>query len=66
MANSVHWYGGVTRREDGRVLEIELDIEVEGEIKKDAEEDMEEAGRRRKNEGWFEQGRSTLLSKVYC
>ena len=41
MANSVHWYGHVLRREDGHVLRI-LDFEVEG--KREAEENMEEAG----------------------
>ena len=33
MANSVHWYGNVLRREDGHVLR-ELDFEVEGQMKK--------------------------------
>ena len=30
MANSVHWYGHVLRREDGHVLRRALDFEVEG------------------------------------
>ena len=29
MANSVHWYGHVLRREDGHVLRMALDLEVE-------------------------------------
>ena len=34
MANSVHWYGHVLRREDGHILRIALDFEVEGQRKK--------------------------------
>ena len=34
MANSVHWYGDVLRREDGHVLRRALDYEVEGQRKK--------------------------------
>ena len=34
MANSVHWYGHVLRREDGHVLSRTLDFEVEGQRKK--------------------------------
>ena len=42
MANSVHWYGHVLRREDGHVLRREdghvlrraLDFEVEGQMRK--------------------------------
>ena len=34
MANSVHWYGHVLRREDGHVLRSALDFEVEGHRKK--------------------------------
>ena len=30
MANSVHWYGHVLRREDSHVLRRALDFEVEG------------------------------------
>ena len=30
MANSVHWYGHLLRREDGHVLRRVLDFEVEG------------------------------------
>ena len=30
MANSVHWYGHVLRREDGHVLRRALYVEVEG------------------------------------
>ena len=33
MANSVHWYGHVLRREDGRILRGPLDFEVEGQMK---------------------------------
>ena len=33
MANSVHWYGHVLRREDGHVLRRVFDFEVEGERK---------------------------------
>ena len=29
MANSVHWYGHVLRREDGHVLRMALDFELE-------------------------------------
>ena len=34
MANSVHWYGHVLRREDGHALRRALDFEVEGQRKK--------------------------------
>ena len=34
IANSVHWYGLVLRREDGHVLRMALDFEVEGQSKK--------------------------------
>ena len=34
MANSVHWYGHVLRREDGDILRMALDFEVEGQGKK--------------------------------
>ena len=34
MANSVHWYGHVLRREDGHVLRRVLEFEVEGQRKK--------------------------------
>ena len=34
MANSVHWYGHLMRREDGNVLRRALDFEVEGQRKK--------------------------------
>ena len=34
MANSVHWYDHVLRREDGHVLRSALDFEFEGERKK--------------------------------
>ena len=34
MANSIHWYGHVLRREDGPVLRRALGFEVEGEGKK--------------------------------
>ena len=34
MANSVHWYGYVLRREDGHVLRSALDFEVGGQGKK--------------------------------
>ena len=48
MANSVHWYGHVLRREDGHVLRREdghvlrreLDFEVEGQMKKGRLEKM--------------------------
>ena len=33
MANSVHWYGHVLRREYGHVLREALDFEVEGQMK---------------------------------
>ena len=34
MANSVHWYGHVLRRDDGHVLRRALDFEVDGQRKK--------------------------------
>ena len=34
MANSVHWYGHVLRREDGHASRKSLDFEVEGQRKK--------------------------------
>ena len=34
MANSVHWYGHVLRRENGHVLRRALDLEIEGQRKK--------------------------------
>ena len=34
MANNVHWYGHVLRREDGHVLRMALDFEVEDQRKK--------------------------------
>ena len=34
MANSVHWYGHLLRREDGHALRRALDIEVGGQRKK--------------------------------
>ena len=33
MANSVHWYGHVLRREDGNVLRRALDFQVKGQRK---------------------------------
>ena len=43
MANSVHWYGHIMRRDGGHVCRIALEFEAEGD-RKQAEEDMEEAG----------------------
>ena len=34
IANCVHWYGHVLRRENGLILRRSLDFEVEGEWKK--------------------------------
>ena len=34
MANSVHWYGHVLRREDGHIIRRVLDFEVESQWKK--------------------------------
>ena len=34
IANNVHWYGHVLRREDDDVLRMALDFEVEGQRKK--------------------------------
>ena len=34
MANSVHWYGHVLRRDDGHVLRRKLDFEVEAQREK--------------------------------
>ena len=34
MANCVHWYGLVLRREDGHVMRRALDVEVKGQSKK--------------------------------
>ena len=44
MANSVHWYGHVLRKEDAHALRRALYFEVEGQKEREAEEDMEEAG----------------------
>ena len=33
MANSVHWYGHVLRRDDGHVLRRALNFELEGQRK---------------------------------
>ena len=35
MANSVHWYGYVLKREDGDVVSRKLDIVVDGERKRE-------------------------------
>ena len=59
MANSVHWYGHVLRREDGHVLRRALDFEVEGQRKKgrvkrtwkkQVEEESAKVGLRREDE----------------
>ena len=34
MANSVHWYGRVLRKEDSHLLRWALDVEVDGQRKK--------------------------------
>ena len=58
MANSVHWYGHVLRREDGHVLRRALDFEVDGQRKKgrpkrmwkrQVEEESMKVGLRRKD-----------------
>ena len=53
MANSVHWYGPVLRREDGHVLRRALDFEEEREtiedMERQAEEEMVKAGLRRED-----------------
>ena len=58
MANSVHWYGHVLRREDGHVLRRALHFEVEGQRKKgkpkrtwkkQVEEESMKVGLRRKD-----------------
>ena len=58
MANSVHWYGHVLRREDGHILRWALDFEVEGQRKngspkgiwkKQVEEESMRVGLRRKD-----------------
>ena len=58
MANSVHWYGHVLRREDGHVLRRSLHFEVEGQRKKgkpkrtwkkQVEEESMKVGLRRKD-----------------
>ena len=51
MANSVHWYGNVLRREDGHVLR---ELEVEGQrkkgmLKKQVEEESVKVGLRRED-----------------
>ena len=42
LANSVHRYGHVLRREDGHVLKRPLDFEVDGE--REVKEDLKQAG----------------------
>ena len=58
MADSVHWYGRVLRREDGHILRRALNFEVEGQRnkempkrtwKKQVEEESMKAGLRRKD-----------------
>ena len=58
MANSVHWYGHVLRREDGHILRRALHFEVEGQRKKgkpkrtwkkQVEEESMKVGLRRKD-----------------
>ena len=42
IANSVHWYSHVLRREDGHFLSRAFDFEVEGEAKEDVKKQVEE------------------------
>ena len=58
MANSVHWYGNMLRREDGHGLRRALDFEVEGQRmkerrkrmwKKQVEEESVKVGLRRED-----------------
>ena len=65
MANSVHWYGHVLRREDGHVLRMALYFKVEGQHKKcrrktTRKKQVEEES------GWIEKERCTLPFKVEC
>ena len=58
MANSVHLYGLVLRREDGHVLRRALDFEVEcqrmkGRLKRTWKKQVEED----RCEGWFSEGK---------
>ena len=55
VANSVHWYDHVLRREDGDVI-----------WSSEEREDMEESSCGGKCEGWFEQVRRTLPINVDC
>ena len=48
MANSVHWYCHVLRREDGHVLRMTLEFAVEGDRKKEREKNRHIRGRLRK------------------
>ena len=66
MANNVCWYCHRLKREDGNVLRMALDLVVEGQKKKEkeAKEDMEEADRGRKHEGWFVHRRHILPINV--
>ena len=60
VANSVHWYGHVLRREDGHVLRRALNFEVEG--RKGGQKGHGRSRLRKK--GWFEKGRCTLLIRL--
>ena len=64
VENSVCWNGHVLRRENGHALRRALDFWSKEE--REAKEDMKKTGRRRKCEGWFENGRCTLPFKVEC
>ena len=45
MANSVHWYGHVLRREDGRVLRRAIDFEEhKSKEEREANEHIEKTG----------------------
>ena len=42
VANTLHWYGHVLKREDSHVLRMALTLEVEGQM--EAKADKDEAG----------------------
>ena len=48
MANSVHWYAHVLRREDDHVLRRALDLEVDGQRKKGRPKRMRKGRLRKK------------------
>ena len=66
MANSVHWYGHVLRREDGHVLRRALEFEVEGRRKTGEQKEYGGSGGGGTEEVWLDQGRRALPIKANC